>query len=107
MRGDGVGPQGRLKVKKSGGRGSRRAEASRSLALPYDTEDVMTKAHDDAVWITGLGLATPVGASFREFGANLLAGKSGIQAIDVFETKDHVCKIGGFLEPLTCPSDWD
>src|SRR5438093_2670539 len=64
-------------------------------------------ANDDDVWITGVGLATPMGCTFRDFGDRLLAGQSGIRAITTFDTTNHACKIGGFLDPLPCPPDWD
>jgi 3-oxoacyl-[acyl-carrier-protein] synthase II len=61
----------------------------------------------DAVWITGLGLATPMGSTFREFADQLLAGKSAIRANTRFDTANHTCKIGGILDPLPCPPVWD
>jgi 3-oxoacyl-[acyl-carrier-protein] synthase II len=67
----------------------------------------MREATDQAVWITGLGLATPMGCTFQGFADQLLAGKSGIRAITAFDTTNHACKIGGFLEPLDPPPGWD
>ncbi len=67
----------------------------------------MHDAANDSVWITGLGLATPMGCTFEEFSAQLLAGKSGIGPITAFDAKDHACKIAGFLGPLECPAGWD
>jgi 3-oxoacyl-[acyl-carrier-protein] synthase II len=67
----------------------------------------MTTTPKDAVWITGLGLATPMGSTFRDFADQLLAGKSAIRANSAFDTANHTCKIGGFLDPLTCPAGWD
>lgn len=62
---------------------------------------------DDAVWITGLGLATPMGRTFDDFADQLLAGKSAIRGITNFDAANHVCKIGGVLDPLPCPPKCD
>jgi 3-oxoacyl-[acyl-carrier-protein] synthase II len=67
----------------------------------------MHETSNEAVWITGLGLATPMGCTFQEFTDQLLAGKSGIRTITSFDTTNHACKIGGFLEPLNCPLGCD
>ncbi len=65
----------------------------------------MEPVNNDAVWITGVGLATPLGCTFDDFGAQLMAGKSGIGPITTFDTKAHTCKIGGLLPPLECPTE--
>ena len=66
----------------------------------------MKMTNDEAVWITGLGLATPLGCTFHDFSDRLLAGKSGIRTITEFDTTTLACKIGAFLEPLSCPPGW-
>ena len=45
------------------------------------------------VVVTGLGLVTPVGCGVDTAWANVLAGKSGAQKIDKFETSDLACEI--------------
>ena len=67
----------------------------------------MRASINDAVWITGLGLATPLGCTFQDFADQLLAGKSGIRKTTAFDTTNHACKIGGYLPPLECPPEWD
>jgi 3-oxoacyl-[acyl-carrier-protein] synthase II len=67
----------------------------------------MNDVKNDQVWITGLGLATPLGCTFDELGTRLLAGQSGIRTIATFDTTNHACKIAGILDPLACPPGWD
>ena len=47
--------------------------------------------------ITGLGLLTPLGAGVELGWQALLAGKSGIGPIEIFDTSDLACKIAGFV----------
>ena len=64
--------------------------------------------HDtDGIWVTGLGLATPLGVAFDDFTSRILAGESGIRAVTSFDTSQHACRIGGFVPPLDCPAGWD
>jgi 3-oxoacyl-[acyl-carrier-protein] synthase II len=67
----------------------------------------MAESINEAVWITGLGLATPLGSTFREFTDALMAGKSGIRAIDTFDTSDSSCKIAGLIGAVDCPPGWN
>ena len=46
------------------------------------------------VVITGIGVITPLGSEKEEFWRNLIAGKSGIDYITHFDTKDFPSKIG-------------
>jgi 3-oxoacyl-[acyl-carrier-protein] synthase II len=64
---------------------------------------------DDAVWITGVGVATPLGLTFPEVADNLLAGKSGVRPVPYFDTSDQSCKFAACLPatPLPCPSGFD
>lgn len=52
------------------------------------------------VVVTGLGMVTPVGNSVAETWQNILAGKSGIAAIDQFETMNFSVRIGGSIREL-------
>ena len=45
--------------------------------------------------ITGMGAITPLGLSVAEFWDALLAGKSGIAPITLFDTTEYTTKIGG------------
>jgi 3-oxoacyl-[acyl-carrier-protein] synthase II len=59
------------------------------------------------VWITGVGVATPLGLSYPELTDNLLAGRSGIRRITSFDVSNHPSKIAGVLKPLPCPPGCD
>ena len=48
---------------------------------------------EEPVWITGVGLATPLGCDLATLEANLLAGKSGIAAVSSFPTADYPSRI--------------
>jgi 3-oxoacyl-[acyl-carrier-protein] synthase II len=50
------------------------------------------------VVVTGMGLVTPLGADVKTSWDALLAGKSGIGAIDHFDTDGISCKIAGRVE---------
>jgi len=58
------------------------------------------------VGITGIGAATPVGASFEAITEQLLAGRSGIDRVRRFPVDDHPSQIGGVVEHIPCPPDW-
>ncbi|MFM1651613.1 beta-ketoacyl-ACP synthase II [Brevibacillus sp. B_LB10_24] len=49
------------------------------------------------VVITGLGVITPIGNDVDSFWENLVAGKSGITAIDTFDTTDYKTKFAGVV----------
>ena len=62
---------------------------------------------DEDVWITGVGLATPLGCDLATLEANLLAGKSGIAAVTSFPTDDYPSRIAAQLSGVPCPSSHD
>jgi 3-oxoacyl-[acyl-carrier-protein] synthase II len=70
-------------------------------------EDRRTMPDREAVWITGIGAATPLGQSYDEIGRNFLAGRSGIRAVTHFDTTDQPCTIAGTLGPIPAPDGWD
>jgi len=45
------------------------------------------------VVITGMGMVTPVGLNVEQTWQNILAGKSGVAAIEDFDATDYACKI--------------
>jgi 3-oxoacyl-[acyl-carrier-protein] synthase II len=47
------------------------------------------------VVVTGIGLVTPLGAGTEHSWAQILAGKSGLNKITLFDTTDYACKIAG------------
>jgi 3-oxoacyl-[acyl-carrier-protein] synthase II len=56
------------------------------------------------VWITGVGVATPLGHDYATFADNLLAGRSGVATITGFDASDHPSQIAGQVPELPCPS---
>ncbi len=57
------------------------------------------------VVITGMGTLNPCGNSVAETWTNLLAGRSGITAIDRFDATDFACKIAGDVKGFN-PDEW-
>jgi len=47
------------------------------------------------VVITGLGLVTPLANGVEASWKKLIAGESGLKSVDLFDTSDLACKIGG------------
>jgi 3-oxoacyl-[acyl-carrier-protein] synthase II len=47
------------------------------------------------VVITGMGLVTPLANGREASWKNLIAGESGLRSVDLFDTSDLACKIGG------------
>ena len=47
------------------------------------------------VVITGMGLVTPLANGREASWERLIAGQSGLKKVDLFETGDLACKIGG------------
>jgi 3-oxoacyl-(acyl-carrier-protein) synthase len=63
--------------------------------------------NQDAVWLTGVGTANPLGTSFAETADNLLAGRSGIVPVTDFDVSRHRSQIGGRIAAIPTPADWD
>jgi 3-oxoacyl-[acyl-carrier-protein] synthase II len=61
----------------------------------------------DGVWITGVGAATPLGNTFDSIADNLLAGRSGVAAIEEFPVADHPSQIAGRIQEVPCPAGWE
>jgi 3-oxoacyl-[acyl-carrier-protein] synthase II len=59
------------------------------------------------VWITGVGVATPLGHTYRDLADNLLAGRSGVRRVTAFDVSNHPSKIAGVMEPVPCPAGFD
>jgi 3-oxoacyl-[acyl-carrier-protein] synthase II len=60
----------------------------------------------DAVWITGLGAATPLGNTYATVADNLLAGRSGVREVTWFDVSRHASKIAAPIETVPVPSPW-
>jgi 3-oxoacyl-[acyl-carrier-protein] synthase II len=56
------------------------------------------------VAITGMGAVTPVGGDVDRFWANLIAGRSGIGAITLFDASTFPVRIGGEVDDLDIDS---
>ena len=46
------------------------------------------------VVVTGLGVVTSLGHNVPEFWGNIVAGKSGVDRVSLFDAKDYACQIG-------------
>ena len=52
------------------------------------------------VVVTGLGVVTPAGNDVAETWSNIVAGRSGIRAIDAFDVSGYSSRIGGAVRDL-------
>ena len=62
------------------------------------------------VVVTGLGAVTPAGNDVTETWSNIVAGRSGIRALDAFDVSEYASRIGGAvrhldLSPYLTPRD--
>jgi 3-oxoacyl-[acyl-carrier-protein] synthase II len=60
-------------------------------------------SHPTAVWITGVGAATPLGNTFDAIADGLLAGRSGVRTVTSFNVADHPSQIAGQIGAIPCP----
>jgi 3-oxoacyl-[acyl-carrier-protein] synthase II len=60
----------------------------------------------DPIWITGVGTATPLGHTYRQFGDRLLGGQSGVHRVTGFDIAEHPSQVAGQVPEIPCP-DWD
>jgi 3-oxoacyl-[acyl-carrier-protein] synthase II len=60
-----------------------------------------TPAASRRVVVTGLGVVTSIGHDVETFWANLVAGRSGIQRVTLFDPSDFACQIGAEVR------DWE
>ena len=58
------------------------------------------------VWITGVGVATPLGHTYQEVADHLLAGRSGVRHVKGFDVSDHPSQIAGQVDQVPCPDGW-
>jgi 3-oxoacyl-[acyl-carrier-protein] synthase II len=54
-----------------------------------------------------VGAATPLGHTYEDIAANLLAGRSGIRTIKGIDVSEHPSQIGGQVDSVPCPAGWD
>jgi 3-oxoacyl-[acyl-carrier-protein] synthase II len=60
-----------------------------------------------AVWITGVGAATPLGHTYQSIGDGLLAGRSVIRTVTSFDASQHPSRIAGQVDDIPCPPGRD
>jgi 3-oxoacyl-[acyl-carrier-protein] synthase II len=61
----------------------------------------------EPVWITGIGLSTPLGNTLATFAERLLAGVSGVRRVGRFAVNDHISQIAGTIDEIPCPAGWN
>jgi len=59
------------------------------------------------VVITGMGVVTPVGTGVEHAWANVIAGKSGIRKVDIFDASDLASQIAGVPVAGTEPGQYN
>ncbi len=59
------------------------------------------------VWITGVGLATPLGHDLATLEANLLAGRSGVTAVTRFPAADYLCRVAAQVGDVPAPPGFE
>ena len=59
-----------------------------------------------AVWITGVGAATPLGHGCEAIGDGLLAGRSGVRQVTSFPVADHPSQVAAWMDRVPCPAGW-
>jgi 3-oxoacyl-[acyl-carrier-protein] synthase II len=60
------------------------------------------------VWVTGVGVATPLGLTFGELADNLLAGRSGVRPVEHFDAAEQPCRVAACLpRTIPAPEGWD
>jgi 3-oxoacyl-[acyl-carrier-protein] synthase II len=57
-----------------------------------------------AVWITGVGTATPLGHTYAGFADQLLAGRSGVRRVEGFDVSEHPSQIAAQMRTVPCPA---
>ncbi len=61
----------------------------------------------EAVWITGVGTANPLGTTFEESARGFLSGRSGVGPVTGVPLSDHPSRIAAQLGPLSPPPGLD
>jgi len=65
------------------------------------------RSGSDAVWNTGVGVATPLGMTYDALADNLLAGCSGVTQVSHFDAADQPSRVAACLGPMSAPEGWD
>src|SRR2546429_148753 len=56
-----------------------------------------------AVWITGVGAATPLGHTYQAIADGFLAGRSVVRQVASFDVSQHPSRIAGQVAEIPCP----
>ncbi len=64
-------------------------------------------SHQDAVWITGVGTATPLGHTYGGVADHLLEGRSCVSRVSGFDVADHPSQIAAQVLKVPCPPGLD
>ncbi len=64
-------------------------------------------SHLDAIWITGVGTATPLGHTYAEVADHLLAGHSCVGRVTGFDVAEHPSQIAAQVQAVPCPPGLD
>jgi 3-oxoacyl-[acyl-carrier-protein] synthase II len=64
-------------------------------------------SREDAVWITGVGTANPLGTTYETTAEALLAGASGVRKVTEFSPPEGLCQIAGLTGVVPLPAGWD
>jgi 3-oxoacyl-[acyl-carrier-protein] synthase II len=62
---------------------------------------------DEPVWITGVGMVTPLGHDLATVETSLLAGRSGVDLVTSFPTTDFPSRIAAQVAAVPCPASHD
>ena len=65
----------------------------------------MSRLTEKRIVITGMGILSPIGSDLETFWNNLVTGQSGIRKIELVDTTEYDCKIGGEVQDFE-PKDW-
>jgi len=60
----------------------------------------------EAIWITGVGAATPLGCAYKKIADGFLSGRSFVRAVSTFDVSQHPSRIAGQVDAVPCPGDW-
>jgi 3-oxoacyl-[acyl-carrier-protein] synthase II len=60
-----------------------------------------------AVWITGVGAATPLGHVYEDIADSLLEGRSGVRSVSGFDVAQHPSQIAGQIGKISCLPGWN
>ncbi len=57
----------------------------------------------DEIWITGIGIGSPLGFSLKQFSELLLKGKSAVRKVALFDVTNHPSQIAAYIDSIPVP----